>query len=375
MSKSRKILSAVLALVMVLGVMSVSAFAATVYTDTSAKQTWALSEPNKISETQYSVDVILTTTYKAGPIQFVLTNTNSTYVVLNKEATTIGSSIAGFAELTVGANSGAVKFVIVPQTEGKTILPGVQYDNTVIATVVYDVEDSTKSATIALEQNPKTEANPAGTLIVSHKEDIISSEDDLLGQIVEYGTVSQNIGVSDSDLVLKEGAQAGIVIDKDKTLGGLYDGLVYGFVKVNNTTFRSKTYITNSLEADNGGSIEITPSSGTAFCGTGTIITVKNAGGQVCKTYAVVIFGDTNGDGFINANDAPAAKKNLSAWNKTNTLLNFAANCQAVATPLMLYTLNANDLTAIKNYAAGKANKFSETDLAAKQLANKTYYK
>ena len=64
MSKSRKVLGALLAVVMVLSVLSISAFAAggTSYEeDASFTQSWSLGTPVSLGGNQYKVEVILST--------------------------------------------------------------------------------------------------------------------------------------------------------------------------------------------------------------------------------------------------------------------------------------------------------------------------
>ena len=75
MSKSRKVLGALLAVVMVLSVLSISAFAAggTSYEeDASFTQSWSLGTPVSLGGNQYKVDVILSTNYEVGPVSFKL---------------------------------------------------------------------------------------------------------------------------------------------------------------------------------------------------------------------------------------------------------------------------------------------------------------
>ena len=77
---SKKVLGALLAIVMVLSVFSVTAFAAgaTSYEEdaTLYTQTWSLTEPTAVTG-GYQVSVILTTNYKVGPISFKIEGADS----------------------------------------------------------------------------------------------------------------------------------------------------------------------------------------------------------------------------------------------------------------------------------------------------------
>jgi hypothetical protein len=106
-----------------------------------------------------------------------------------------------------------------------------------------------------------------------------------------------------ADLAVKAAyASAGIIIDKNKTLGGAYDGVVYGFA-LNGNAKLAKTFYTDRLCDTLGNEINVvaSPYGRNAF-GTGTKIQVLE-GGNVVKTYAVVIFGDITGEGQIAVGD------------------------------------------------------------------------
>lgn len=170
-----------------------------------------------------------------------------------------------------------------------------------------------------------------------------------------------------ADLALTAaGTTDGVKIDTRITLGGQYAGVVYGFNHKALQTFRSVTYLNSSLQATNGGTLEFSRGIGTAGYGTGTIITVKNSDGTASKTYVVVIFGDVNCDGLINANDTTALKGYISKpATLTNLVVRMAANCQNVANSTALYNVNANDTTALKAYISNSAAKVAQATMAS----------
>ena len=389
MSKTRKILSVVLAAALVFA-LAIPAFAVSSVNFESAAdaatytQEWSLAEPVFIEDGdetfpdhagEYYIDVVLKTNYPTGAVEFEVETTGDVvfegamlydyYSYTNEE-----DEMCWNADIRFNNN----KVVLVPDSsvaDDAIVFTTADDEGYPIATIFV----SGTSGTAAIKDDSKNAENPGGTLIATRLNPAKVTGDMYVGQKATVGdAVTIGEAAEPADLALKTGAQAGIVIDKNKTFGGAYDGAVYGFIKTSNTVFRTATYLTDNLEATNNGSLDFAASTGTVY-GTGTVITVKNSDDTVSKKYVVIIFGDVNGDAMINQNDAPAAKKNLVSWNKTNTIQNFAANCQAQAAALVLYQLNQNDLAAIKLYAGNKANKFSETDLAAKQFANTTYYK
>ena len=50
-----------------------------------------------------------------------------------------------------------------------------------------------------------------------------------------------------------------------------------------------------------------------------------------------------------------------------------AANCQNVAAPAMMHTINTNDTKAIKSHVSG--TKVDQAALASRMVSNATYYK
>lgn len=168
-----------------------------------------------------------------------------------------------------------------------------------------------------------------------------------------------------ADLALTaQGTTDGVKIDTRFTFGGQYAGAVYGFKQAATATFRTQTYLNNSLAASNGGSLVVTKG-GTGFS-TGTTIEVLNADGSTTgKVYVVVIFGDVNKDGLINNNDISVCKSYVSKpATLTDLVVRMAANCQNINNATMMYNVNNNDISAVKAYVGNAASKVSQATLA-----------
>lgn len=291
MSKTRKILSVVLALAMVFSVLSVSASAAASYesaedlAEFDYNQEWELVERSN-DGTTWVVDVVLTTNYPTGSIQFVVNNTNPAAAVLDYENVELGAGIEYDADIKASANG---KVLIVPATTADTVTAP-ELDGAVVATLKYTYA-GTGSATLTIANAPKKADSPAGTLIAARMDDgDIVTGTPVVGQ---PATVSGEVIIgtaAESELVVKAGTNG--VIDDTRMC-------VYGI-----DVMDAGQAIGDVFEVTNGGSIEVTPSNEGVEEGTGAILVAKNAAGDVIGEYTVVIHGDVNGDGSSDSLDA-----------------------------------------------------------------------
>lgn len=387
MSKTRKILSLVLALAMIVSTFAVSAFAAASYEsedDIAAKkynQTWALSEPVDNGGNTYTVDVNLTTDYATGAIQFVLTNTAAASVTYDSIA--LGDAIHEEYNAEISAvekvnddGTSKVTVMIIPTTYDVSSITAKAIDG-VIAQVTYTLVSG--SATIALDNNPSSATNPAGTLIAGRASDgNLVTSDMITGQVVAITEGQESVIIGNaalpSDLAKKATAEAGIIIDTTHKFGDQYAGVVFGFTQKAANTFMNTTYLTTNLEATNGGTLTFSRSIGKTGYGTGTVITVTGLDGAT-KQYVVVIFADVDGNGLTNLNDTKAVQAgvNVSGTLANNSVQRMAANCQNVPAAAMMHTLNINDTKAVQAHVNG--TKVDQAALASRMSTNATYYK
>ena len=363
MSKTRKILSVVLAVVLVFA-LSVPAFANWEADENGYTQTWALGTPVATANTnEYTVAVSLTTDYATGAVQFALAFTGD--VVL----TGVELGAGYYADADVQKNLTSGKVALIPDTAGVNSLEATEIDG-VVATLTI----TGTNGTIAIKNDVKSETNPGGTLIASRVEpaDLVLGTQYVGQELVTVGD-AVSIGIQPADLAIKAAyADSGIVIDTHKTFGGSYAGVVYGFARTAANTFRSKNNLNNSLEATNNGSLSIKASSGSAFCGTGTEITVLNADGSSSgKVYVVVIFGDLNGDAFINATDAGLARAaaKVASTYANNSLERRAANASVGAAAALMHTINGTDVTAITGQTKNGTTDYIGQANVARQMA------
>ena len=391
MSKTRKILSLVLALAMIVSTFAVSAFAAASYEsekDIEAgkyNQTWALSEPVDNGGNTYTVDVNLTTDYATGAIQFVLTNTAAASVTYDSIAlgdaipADYNAQISAFEKVNTDGTS-KVTVMIIPTTENVSTISAVALDG-IVAKVTYTLVSG--SATIALDNNPSSATNPAGTLIAGRASDgNLVTSDMITGQNVEITEGAESVVIGNaalpSDLALTAaGSTAGVVIDTKKTFGNAYDGAVYGFTQKANNTFKNTTYLTTNLTATNEGTLSIVTSDGkttaTGNYGTGSVITVTGKDGS-SKKYVVIIFGDVDGNGLINVTDVGVIRSaitNASAA-PANSPARMAANCAIANAAVPMHNVLANDIAPVR--ANIKGTYIDADALAAKHASFNNNY-
>lgn len=345
---SKKVIGAFLALIMVFSVFSLSALAiGEYYWESEAdaeknKQTWGLADGGN-----GVVQVTLTTTYEVGPISFVIEG-------VSLENVDIGNGYyGGNASIDFNKTTGLV--LIYPNTGAP--VKAQKLNNAVVATFTY-----TGNATPAIKDDPKqnTADGMNGTLIASRcAGEYVNGSDYYVGQTCEILAFGQAPKPTDVKLQIKSGV-TGVVIDETKTFGGQYAGALYGFDVKPALMYMTSKYLENSLVASDGSALTITgvPVSATAYAyGTGTTVKVGD------KTYVVVIFGDVNCDGKVNAQDTPLLVNNGDKNIAKDSYVRLAANCKAIENNMMLHKIDKQDITDLVAYQGKKSATF-QADLA-----------
>lgn len=322
MSRSKKIVGLVLAVVLMLGSLTM-AFAATDpgagnYTATVAVTPAAASIAAGESTT---VSVKATTNFTVGalsvPLFYEKANVTLSNIAVPATAgyaysTDATAKNAASVFASAGLDSATYGFVMVTYIPEAGAATRVFADEQVLSFTVTanaGVADGTAVNFKTVEASRKTSTNPTGTLYVgfinSDTINAVPTNIEATG-LVTSSTVTIGSAMTPADLAIKAGATAGVIIDTHKTFGGQYDGVVYGFTLSDSAaSIKTTTMYTTNLEATNGGSLSFTPIKvGRYNCyGTGATIQVKNSDGTLSKTYVIVIFGDLNSDGAITAAD------------------------------------------------------------------------
>jgi len=359
---SKKVIGALLAIALVLSVFSFSVFAVGTGYESEADaskytQIWGLANKQG-SDGTYTVDVVLTTDYLVGPVQFQINGVDEVTKV------TVGGDY--YPAVANAGKSGLVS--LIPDTS--TTLEGKKLTNAVIATVTYK---SASNGTPSMDATDyKSASKPQGSLMAARLEGstAVNFATFIVGQkptVVPLGGEMPEPPAGDAKLQVKAGV-TGVVIDETKTFGGKYAGAVYGFNNANGI-YMTNAHITSSLEASDGSALTITGAGATGKAyGTGATVKVGD------KTYVVVIFGDANGDGMVNGQDVTVVvtgEKKLAQ----NSPARMAANCHNMANGTLLHMINGQDVTPLVTYNAKKSPTF-QSDLAKIHFGTTTtFYK
>lgn len=377
MASSKKIISLVLAIAMVIGVFAISAFAV------APAATITLTAD---STDPYAIDDIITITVTAsasedfyvGPFGIPVEYDSSKVEFVAATSSVADVFGTGTSDGVINSQTaGRVDIAGWPTTAGTPAAPNLNGQNVVLATLTFKAIANGQDVAFSVANDRKTTANPTGKFYVgsfdnSNPKDPANNLTEV-GQTLTVASATVDIGSAEPELILTAtGTSNGVIIDTHKTFGGAYAGVVYGFPQATNTTFRSINYITDNLTTTTGAltAANLARTIGTAGYGTGTTITVGS------KVYVIVIFGDSNGDGLINNNDITAVKGMVKTASlaPNNSVLRMSANCQQVNNGTMLHTLNNNDLTGLKNYIAKKAGCFTQPSLAATMNNYNNFY-
>ena len=302
MSKTRKLLSVITAVAMLLSVLAVSVFAGIGYsddTDNTHTQTWTLSTPVDNGDGTYSVDVSLTTTYATGAIEFMIENTDTAVAELSDAVA--GAALPYDADVTFSYTTG--KVMIVPVTAGKTFLPGAAIDGVIVTlTFAYAGEGS---ATINIAEDPKATVNVGGTLIAAYAENLLDGSVKV-GQVATFADNSQVIGAAAGEaptLAVIDGTIGVINTDYTEYMdesGYSFEvnGYIYGVEVEDGET------IDSVFEVVGDGYMQIIENEYGCDCGTGVMVYVCDNNSEIVEKYIFVLFGDINGDGAVDSFDA-----------------------------------------------------------------------
>ena len=324
---SKKLLSVVLALALVLSSFAVSAFAvggigyeddedAGLYT-----QEWALTEPTDIGGGKYTVDVLLTANYEVGPIEFqILKNVTAGSLALTGAAE--GSAIPENWIANVAFDNATGKVAIIPDPVEDGVDAIDNPNGAVIAKLTFTASADV-AATVAINvADAKSATNPGGTLIAARMSDgNVVTGTAITGQTVSQNTNTVTFGnaappAQAPELAVIDGTIG--VIDTSRTMldewdidgdGDMQeiDGYLFGFDPDMNASLDELFTVVGD------GEIVIEASVEGSEAATGTMVYVVDLDGNTVATYVVIVFGDVNGDGFADGTDASIIEQH-DAW-------------------------------------------------------------
>ena len=364
MKNVKRIICLALALIFAVSAVSFNAFAAkttpTATITVEADKTDKIANGDAVTVTVYAE---ASEDYYVGPVSIPVTYDTSLF----KASEANGEKIFGADTTEISSHideaNGRVTVVITPNTTGEPTAPNINGNKTALYSFKLTAQADSGSCDVAVVNDLKTPSHTTGTVYMGSFDGSDPREAELttMGQtlVIDNAKVKLTIGedAAPADLELTtSGTEAGVVIDKNKTFGGQYDGVVSGFTQAANNTFKNNRYITTNTQATNGGSLQITTSDGksgaTGNYGTGTEIQVLNSDGSESKKYVVVIYGDVDGNGMINVTDVGEIQDCVlsSSAMDNNSPIRMAANCQDARVKALMTIVNTGDLEAAKGH-------------------------
>ena len=301
MSKSKKILSLVVALVMAISVFSICSFAA----QTTPTGSVVITADNTTVGNSETVTITVTAsasaTFYAGPMSIPVTYDDTLFTLGTATINDIFG--AGVTEkITNTATAGKVILTVIPKTDGAPVAPDLSAADLVIATITFTSDASaTGTGTFAVDNDQKSTTNPTGKFYIGSFDGSNPKTAELttMGQTLNTTPVDVNVGAAGTPELILTDPDNGAVIDRvNDTSGNVdsVDGYVYGIdTAMGEDILDYVTTIVGSVEVEDN-------ASGTQS--TGAKILLKDAGGTVVETYLFVYFGDVDGDGMVDLSDS-----------------------------------------------------------------------
>lgn len=318
MSRSKKIVGLVLAVVLMLGSLTM-AFAATdpgagKYTATVAVTPAAASIAAGESTT---VSVKATTNFTVGalsvPLFYEKANVTLSNIAVPATAgyaysTDATASNAASVFASAGLDSATYGFVMVTYIPAAGAATKVFADEQVLSFTVTanaGVADGTAVNFKTVEASRKTSTKPTGTLYVgfinSDTINAVPTNIEATG-LVTSSTVTIGSAAAPELQLSERGQEIGAVISKTYAVADGYAGCVMGIDTLGLGYDGVMATLAESLTTP-AGSIEIDTSATGGVETTGTLIKLLDEGGNVLETYVFIYFGDVNMDGVVDSSD------------------------------------------------------------------------
>ncbi len=312
MTKAKKAISVVLAVVMIAGLFAFGAFAA----DQNATIAVSASETQVEVGATVTVTVAATTDYYAAAASVpVYYDTAAFDLVPDSVKPSTDLYGAGYTDTAINTTEvGCVMVAFIPKAGGTAQ----QLNNTTLFTFQLTAKANAQASQIATKaEDQKTATNIGGKLYLGaySTADVNTATVTAVGQEFSLTNTAVTIGSAAApELVVTEGTTG--YIDEARKY-------VYG-VKAGDEA-------TAYFEATNGGSIEMVANDASATNGTGALLQLKDADGAVLDTYTLIIFGDVDGSGAVDGTDSFLIMQYVAApiANALSELQLFAADIDA----------------------------------------------
>ena len=297
MTKAKKAIGVILAVVMLATMFAFGSLAATPGNATFTVTPSATQV--EIGDT-VTVTVAVTTDYYAGPIGVPVHYDAALFDYVENSFTPNADIYgAGAADANAFNNNGCLTVAFAPKSEVDGVKAQV-LNNVTLFTFQLTAKANGVSPVQLKAEDQKALGNMTGKLYCGEKANAtITSEDIMIGQTFTLNNSSVTIGSAAApELQLSEyGAENGAVIDRTRCIdSGDFAGCVYGVDTINGEDLNE--YLTTPA-----GSINVVANESGAIS-TGATIELLDDAGNVVETYVFVYFGDVNMDGSVDTLDA-----------------------------------------------------------------------
>lgn len=291
MTKAKKVLSLVLAVVMVAATFAFSASAAN---GNAATFTVSVDKATVSKGDVIKVTVNLTTDYYAGPTN-VPVYYNPEFFEFDA-GSVHGANIFGEGATDVqsynDADTGCLRVAFIPQTSGGAA--SAKFMNGILFTFQLRAKADGTSEIGLHAVDQKTETNIGGPLYCgAYTSSAIDNNPATVGQTFTIHNATATVGATATPEIVAKDGTTGYVDNERKYVYGVTAGDVAA----------------NYFEATNGGTLTWDVGTASSENGTGATVTLKDSKGTDVATYTLVIFGDVNGDGAVDSADAVQVKR------------------------------------------------------------------
>lgn len=343
MTKAKKAISVVLAVVMIAGLFAFGAFAA----DQNATITVSASETQVEVGATVTVTVAATTDYYAAAASVPVYYDTAAFDLVPDSVTPSADLYgAGYTDTAINTTeAGCVMVAFIPKAGGTAK----QLNNTTLFTFQLTAKANAQASPIATKaEDQKTADNIGGKLYLGaySTADVNTATVTAVGQEFSLTNTAVTIGSAAApELQLSEtGSAAGGVISTAYGTADGYDGVVMGLDTLGLGADGVVTSLTDALTTP-AGRIEIDTDASSGVETTGTLIKLYSDSDVLLETYVFVYFGDVNMDGSVDSSDATTIEEYeffVAEINEEYRLL--AADANGDTSP------DSSDATTIEEY-------------------------
>lgn len=314
MNKTKKIISIVLALVLVASIGTIMLVSNAGDNDPTTSVTVTVDKNELQAGESATVTVKATTNYAVGTMSIpvfydktLVTVSDGTVTLAEYETKNVTTDLTAVDTSKIYDNTNIDNekfgFVLASYIAGANSTVQTMLEDDVVLTFKITAKaDVSGTATVkVITESVKTTNNIAGMLYFGKQPDgntIDAIPENIEGINVNNASASVKIGGGKPGLLLSElGEEMGAVVIKTEDIFEGFQGVIFGIDAHNGEMIAD--YV-----ATEAGSIEVVANDAGSDVGTGAIVNLLDDEGNVLESYVFVLFGDVDGNGYIDSVDS-----------------------------------------------------------------------